>query len=59
MLEFSASVGFIHEEHTLCSVTFCPENRAVHDVWKNIVQYSQTGHMGQYNTAHALCTLDN
>ena len=34
------------------------ENRAVYEIIGE-VWYSQTGHRRQYNTAHALCMLDN
>jgi hypothetical protein len=38
---------------------FPPENRAIYEImWKKI-WYSWTGHMWQYNTAHAHCMLYN
>jgi hypothetical protein len=42
--------------HILYSITFS-KNRAVYEImWKNMVE---KGRKWQYNTAHALCVLDN
>ena len=45
-------------KHKFCVQLIFPENRAFYEImWKNIVQ--RTGHILQYNTAHALCMSDN
>jgi hypothetical protein len=43
--------------HILCSIT-SSESRALYEImWK--IWYSLTDHRRQYNSAHALCMLDN
>ena len=44
------------ETHILCSITFFSEKRAVYGIiCRNMVEPVRR----QYNTAHALCILDN
>jgi hypothetical protein len=41
--------------HMLCSITFFPENRAIYEIQKNMVEPDGP----EDNTSHALCMLDN
>ena len=55
---FQTKVLETFETHILCSVTFSSENRVVYETTCEMWD-SQTDHRWQYNTAHALCILDN
>jgi len=43
----------------LCSVIFLPPKRAVYEIMREKIWYSQSCYRWQYDTAHALSVLDN